>query len=222
MKWLWTLFFFVFLWISESQAVTLTYKMMSFERPCFYVAALSEKEKIGFYFAVQSEGDVDFEIKDPKGGLLMMKYKQRSGDYVFSARYVGDYEFCFSNTQSAYETKVIDFDLSKSSEFSTPGRQLTPGLPNPIPKVDEKKADFKKTLSPMQRALDNIGMQLSFIQRDQRYFRTRENRNFATVLSTETRVFWFALVESVLIVLVSFFQIFMIQSLFTSNVRSRI
>jgi hypothetical protein len=40
-----------------------------------------------------------------------------------------------------------------------------------------------------------VGGQLSTVNRMQKYFRTRENRNFSTVRSTEGRIWRFSLVE---------------------------
>lgn len=59
-----------------------------------------------------------------------------------------------------------------------------------------------------------LSAQMSTISRNQKYFRTRENRNFATVKSTETRIFNFSLMESGLMVTMAGLQVFIVKFFF--------
>ena len=79
------------------------------EKSCFYVFTEKPKIPISFYFAVQSGGsfDVDYVITDPNGNKVMEDTKQRQGDFVFTADYTGEYEFCFSNTMSTFAEKLL-------------------------------------------------------------------------------------------------------------------
>ncbi|KAJ2246767.1 hypothetical protein GGH98_004226 [Coemansia sp. RSA 454] len=54
-----------------------------------------------------------------------------------------------------------------------------------------------------------------------KYFRMRENRNFATVSSTESRIWWFSALDSLCVVLVAVIQVYAIRALFTAK-RSRL
>lgn len=38
--------------------------------------------------------------------------KERQGDFVFTANYEGDYEFCFNNEMSTYTEKFVDFEIA--------------------------------------------------------------------------------------------------------------
>ena len=49
------------------------------------------------------------------------------------------------------------------------------------------------------------------------FYRTRENRNMDTVISTEHRVFWFAMTETILMVAMACLQVYAIQSFFAST-----
>jgi hypothetical protein len=55
------------------------------------------------------------------------------------------------------------------------------------------------------------------LARAQKYFRTRENRNFSTVRSTESRIIWFSIIESILIIALSGFQVFVVRTFFQKN-----
>lgn len=62
--------------------------------------------------------------------------------------------------------------------------------------------------------MTKISGQLSTINRNQKYFRTRENRNFSTVRSTERRIFNFSVVESAMMVCMAGLQVFIVRFFF--------
>ncbi|KAJ3086015.1 hypothetical protein HK102_013597 [Quaeritorhiza haematococci] len=208
---------------SSVNAVTLTYRMAPHERACFYTIAKEANEKIGFYFAIQSGGsfDIDYDVTGPNGELYLTGTKERQGDYVFPAKLPGEYSFCFSNVMSTFAEKLVDFDITAEHETKTESGSGS-GQPHPIPSVEKEKEKTKEAVSPMEDSLLKIGGGLSNIQRLQKYFRTRENRNFSTVKSTESRIFWFALGGSFMMIMMAFLQVFVIQTFFTKSGKTRV
>merc|ERR1712058_168508 len=61
---------------------------------------------------------------------------------------------------------------------------------------------------------NKLSGQLSTITRNQKYFRTRENRNFSTVRSTERRIFNFSVIESLMMVCMAGLQVFIVRFFF--------
>jgi hypothetical protein len=59
-----------------------------------------------------------------------------------------------------------------------------------------------------------LSAQLSTISRNQKYFRTRENRNMSTVKSTEKRIFNFSMMEVALMVIMAGLQVFIVRFFF--------
>ena len=59
-----------------------------------------------------------------------------------------------------------------------------------------------------------ISGQLSTVSRMQKYFRTRENRNFSTVRSTERRVFNFSMIEVCMMVGMAGLQVLVVRFFF--------
>ena len=59
-----------------------------------------------------------------------------------------------------------------------------------------------------------LSAQLSTISRNQKYFRTRENRNFSTVKSTESRIFNFSLVEVLMMAGMAALQVLVVRFFF--------
>ncbi|CAO3564838.1 unnamed protein product [Mortierella alpina] len=192
-------------------ATALTYNVAAHERACFYTWVDVPRKKLAFYFAVQSGGsfDIDVEAKGPNDKLLMNLEKERQGDYVFTANEVGEYSFCFSNDMSTFAEKVVDFEISVEHE-KRPAQV----------EQDEKGTGPQAQAAAMDESVFRLTGELNQIDRMQKYQKTRENRNFATVISTESRIFWFSLSESTLIVVMSALQVFVVRTFFSSGKRS--
>ncbi|SPN98879.1 related to ERP2 - p24 protein involved in membrane trafficking [Cephalotrichum gorgonifer] len=187
--------------VSEAAATALTFKLASGEKSCFYAVAKKETEKIAFYFAVQSGGtfDIDYEVIGPGGKVVLSGQKERQGDFVFTANTVGDYEFCFDSASSSAD-KFVDFEISVENE----ARAELPSKQGPTP----------ESTTSLEESVYKISSKLSTIARNQKYFRTRENRNFSTVRSTESRIINFSLVQSALIVCMGALQVFVVRFFF--------
>ena len=141
--------------------------------------------------------------------------RERQGDYIFTAHRVGEYSFCFSNDMSSFSEKLVDFDIMVESE------------PRPI--APAKPTALTEQTSSLEESIYKLSGSLSSIQRTQKYFRTRENRNVSlasraeslapgltlgrsdiqvsTVKSTQWRIFAFSISESLLMVGMSAFQV---------------
>jgi len=57
------------------------------------------------------------------------------------------------------------------------------------------------------------------IKRTQKQFHTRENRGFSIVKSTLNRVFWYAVLESIGVIGMAVFQVYVLQTFFTKTGR---
>ncbi|EIN04452.1 hypothetical protein PUNSTDRAFT_92806 [Punctularia strigosozonata HHB-11173 SS5] len=177
------------------------------ERLCFYADVDKAGEKIGFYFAVQSGGsfDIDFEVKDPNEKVLLDGLRERQGDYVFTANTVGEYAFCFENDMSTLSEKLIDFDIMVESE----PRREAPAKPGQI----------AEQTSALEESIFRLNGQLMSIKRTQKYFHTRENRGFSIVKTTQNRLFWYAVLESLTMIGMAIAQVYILQTFFTKTGR---
>ncbi|KAG0357712.1 hypothetical protein BG005_003199 [Podila minutissima] len=196
---------------TKVDATALTYNVAAHERACFYTWVDAEKKKLAFYFAVQSGGafDIDVEATGPNNKVLLQLEKERQGDYVFTANEEGEYSFCFSNDMSTFAEKVVDFEISVENE-KRPAQV----------EQNEKGTGPQAHANAMDESLYRLQDELSRIDRMQKYFKTRENRNFSTVISTESRIFWFSLTESAMIVVMSALQVFVVRNFFSGAKRS--
>lgn len=156
---------------------------------------------------------VDYVVYGPasepgKEKVILDGTKERQGDYVFTATEVGEYRFCFDNSISTFADKMIDFEIAVENE----PRAAT--LPS-------KQGSTPEQTTALEESILKLGGQLSTITRQQKYFRTRENRNFSTVRSTERRIWNFSLIESAMMVGMAGLQVFVVRMFFTGGRKGR-
>ena len=130
--------------------------------------------------------------------------KERQGDYVFTANIPGEYRFCFDNHISTFAEKLIDFEIAIENEPRAAS-------------IPSKQGSTPEQTGVLEESILKISGLLSSVSRQQKYFRTRENRNFSTVRSTESRIWNFSLVESCLMVGMAGLQVFVVRMFFTGG-----
>lgn len=81
-------------------------------------------------------------------------------------------------------------------------------------KLPTKQGTSPEQTSALEETIFRLSGQLSTISRNQKYFRTRENRNFSTVRSTEKRIFNFSIIEGVMMVTMAGLQVFIVRFFF--------
>lgn len=67
---------------------------------------------------MQSGGsfDIDYAVTTPQNREILSGQKERQGDYVFTAKDIGEYKFCFSNEMSTFADKMVDFEIAVRSD----------------------------------------------------------------------------------------------------------
>ncbi|EXJ76500.1 uncharacterized protein A1O5_01008 [Cladophialophora psammophila CBS 110553] len=184
-------------------STALTYKLGANEKACFFSNVERQGAKIAFYFAVQSGGsfDIDYEVVGPNDKRIMAGEKERQGDFVFTAQTAGEYRVCFNNEMSTFADKMVDFEVAVEDESKS---ALLP----------QKAGSTPEQTSALEDLVFKISGQLSTVSRMQKYFRTRENRNFSTVRSTEQRIFNFSLIEVCMMVGMAGLQVLVVRFFF--------
>lgn len=146
--------------------------------------------------------DIDYAIYGPDKNILIDGQQERQGDMVFTANDPGEYQFCFMNEMSTFAEKTIDFEISVENE--------------PRPDVPQKQTDGQPARGVGESVM-TLTLQANNIHRVQKYFRTRENRNESTVQSTISRIKWFSIIESMLIIGMSILQVYVVRMFFSSR-----
>lgn len=84
----------------------------------------------------------------------------------------------------------------------------------PRASIPSKQGSSPEQTTVLEESILKLSAQLSTISRNQKYFRTRENRNFSTVKSTEKRIFNFSLMEGTLMVVMACLQVAVVRFFF--------
>jgi hypothetical protein len=80
--------------------------------------------------------------------------------------------------------------------------------------LPSKQGSSPEQTSVLEESILKLSSQLSTVSRQQKYFRTRENRNFSTVRSTERRIFNFSVIEGVMMITMACLQVFIVRFFF--------
>jgi hypothetical protein len=124
---------------------------------------------------------------------------------------------------STFSDKFVDFEIA----VRFPGTRIcfqyqTPLLTAPQQVENEqrkaslpsKAGTSPEQTSALEESIFKLSGQLSTITRNQKYFRTRENRNFSTVRSTEARIFNLSIIESLMMICMAGLQVFIVRFFF--------
>jgi len=193
--------------VASVNASALTTTIPPNQRLCFYADVDKAGEKIGFYFAVQSGGDfdIDYEVRDPTNEQILDGQRERQGDFVLTANQVGEYSFCFENEMSSFTEKLVDFDIMVESE--------------PRREPPARASQISDHTSALEESVYKLRSMLATVERTQKFFHTRENRGFSLVKSTQSKLFWYAVLESLAIVSMAVFQVYVLQNFFIGTGR---
>lgn len=175
------------------------------EVTCFNAQVQRAGQKILFYYAVQKGGNFDIRarVKTPAGHISYDK-TAKMDEYVMTSDQGGEYEFCFNNHMSTFDEKTVDFEIKLEHE------ELRAELPADINKERPEHASIENSLNKISPKIDSILSEM-------RYLKVREARNKATVESTESRIYWFSVLEIVLMVGISVCQVTIVQVFFRGS-----
>lgn len=106
---------------------------------------------------------------------------------------------------STFADKYVDFEISvEGSAGASASSALLP----------QRSGAPAETHDQLEDLVFKVSGQLSTVNRMQKYFRTRENRNFSTVRSTEKRIFQFSAIEVVMMVGMAVLQVLVVRFFF--------
>ncbi|QPG74788.1 hypothetical protein FOA43_002122 [Brettanomyces nanus] len=201
---LFAIFSVISLLIATVNATALTFALQPNEKQCFYIFNTKLNSNVGYYFAVQAGGsfDINYYIKAPNGANIVKADKLTHADYIFTADQIGEYEFCLSNEMSTFAEKIVDFEVKVDDDF----KASLPEAPKENPAVEG-----------MQESVKSIEQKINQLLSSLNYYKTRNNRNQSTVKSTENRIFWFSIVDLLLMVGISVFQVLVVKYFFQGS-----
>mmetsp|Transcript_30169 Transcript_30169/g.42047 ORF Transcript_30169/g.42047 Transcript_30169/m.42047 type:complete len:205 (-) Transcript_30169:179-793(-) len=161
---------------------------------CF-TETISRGEKVIGSYSVSSGGtlEIDLRVYDSSGKTLYENLGYSDDSYVFVANKDGLYKFCFSNLKSTLTAKTVSFNILVGTSL-----------------VDHEVAK-KEHLDPLENSILLLGESLQFVVHEQQYLITRERISRETNSSTNSRVFWWNMLQNLAVLGIGAFQIFHIR-----------
>ncbi|XP_050395885.1 transmembrane emp24 domain-containing protein 7 isoform X1 [Patella vulgata] len=188
--------------LSIINAVELTFELPDNEKQCFFESIeKGTKSTIEFQVITGGHYDVDMELTAPSGQILYKDVKKQYDSFTWTADLTGIFKFCFSNEFSTFSHKVVYFDLEVGDE-----KPLVEGMTS---------HDTAMTL--MESGSENIHNGLSFIFKQQMYFRNRESAGRVFAESLNKGVMYWSLAASCLILILGVGQVMVLRSFFSDK-----
>ncbi|KAF9780283.1 emp24/gp25L/p24 family/GOLD-domain-containing protein [Thelephora terrestris] len=135
--------------------------------------------------------DIDFWLTDPDGQALHKDVKQSTGTVSITAKRDGKHEYCFSNLMSSVSDKVVSFNV------------------HGVIYVGDDDI-----VAPVEREIRGLANDLKTVRDEQEYILVRERRHRNTAESTNSRVKWWSIVQSIVLFLVVAWQVYYVKSFF--------
>jgi len=149
----------------------------------------------GFFASSKEEtSSVDFQITNPAGDIIFEKNEEAEGLFHFVAKRKGTYTFIVSN-HKWMQQKMVTFAIGKGNETTLQAEHLD---------------DIGTNMQVIERTLKDI-------QTESTYLWIRQKSHMKTVESIHRRVFWFCVVEFLILVGISGFQVYYIKGLLSDR-----
>jgi len=150
----------------------------------------------GGFFASSSEetSTVDFQITNPAGAVVFNKVDEAEGLFHFVAQKKGTYTFTVSNHRWMQE-KTVTFALGRGNETHMKGEHV----------------------SVVDQQIEAISKELKDIQTESTYLWIRQKSHMKTVETIHRRVFWFCVVEFIILMGMAGLQAFYIKGMLSDR-----
>jgi len=185
-------------------AIPLSVEVPANGRQCLYVRAHEVNARIRAAFSVMSGGqfDIDATLTRPDQTVVERVERVESDEWLLNAPEIGEYELCFYNEMSTVTDKLVEFEFTVDTKT----------LEAKAPPVQEDENSKK-----MEQYVNNIDQLSSQITRGLNYLKSRYIRNESTVKSTNSRVWWFTVLELLAVVAMAIFNVSIVQIFFKGS-----
>jgi len=126
------------------------------------------------------------EVKDPEKKVVLARDYGAEGKFTFTSHMPGEHQICIHSNSTkwsllAHETMKINLDLHVGED-------------------NYKQVAQKEKLTELQLRVRQLMDQVTQIQKEQNYQRYREERFRATSESTNSRVLWWSILQTLVLV----------------------
>ena len=129
-----------------------------------------------------------------------------SSEIKFLVEKPGDYQVCFNNEMARWTAKVVAFRMNLSKHAAAAGDK------EPVTPAD---------MDPLEGKLQSLEWTLDKVMEEQEKFKAREAAHSDALYSTKSRITYYSLFESTVLLLLSLLQVYFVKKWFdTPSYRS--
>ena len=188
--------------LSIAKATELTFELEDNARQCFHeIVKKGIKTTLEYQVISGGQYDVDVIMTGPNGNTIYDERKKQYDSHTFTAEKDGEYVFCFSNEFSTFTHKVIYFDFQAGDEepkWKSIGGENT-------------------ALTSLEMSSVTMHESLKVVVDYQTHHRLREAQARDRAEYLNERVQYWSIGESVLIVILSIGQVFVLRRFFAEK-----
>ncbi len=157
---------------------------------CF-LETVRRGDKVLGSFSVAAGGNLDIDLKifDAKKRILFQSLGNTDDSFAFVADQDGRYTVCLSNSMSSLTSKTVSFKIFVGTSL-----------------VDHEIAK-KEHLDPLENSVLVLGESLQTVVNEQQYLVTRDRLSRGTNESTNSRVLWWSILETAVLLAVGAWQV---------------
>lgn len=180
---------------------------------CYFQSA-KKGETIDVEYQVIDGGhgdlDITFHLADPTGRILIADFKKPENNHRVDAGLDGDYKFCFDNTFSSYNTKIIFVELIIENENDDQW-----GLSDEIDLQGIRPEEvYELKVEDIQDIINNVRNQLTKAQQLQALIKSTEARDRNVAEENYFKVNTYSMFQIGIMIFVGIIQVIMVRSLF--------
>lgn len=163
--------------------------------------------------------DVDAAVYGPGGETHYSVQRQKSGSFQVMAPSAGFYKFCLSNKMSTITDKTVAFtlhtgddlfkDIAKQGAWRCAARRR-----DRFRSSDPPPPHPPEHITPLETEITQLTDGIAKIEDEQQYMWARERQTQTTNASTNSRVLWFSVAETTVLIGLGVWQIITLRSFF--------
>ncbi|XP_054162817.1 transmembrane emp24 domain-containing protein 7-like [Oppia nitens] len=193
----------LYLWLLfvDVLSVELTFELPDNAKQCFHEdIRQGVKSTVEFQVVTGGHYDVDMSLQGPRGEVLYQGIKKQFDTFTWTPATTGTYTVCFSNEFSTFSHKLVYFDFQVGEEPALPGTQ-----------------EHMTAMTKMEQSSANIHESLNSVIDAQTHYRLNESKGRKRGEDLNTRVLWWSLIETSVVLLIGVGQVMILKNFFTDK-----
>lgn len=182
----------------HASGVELTFELPENEKQCFYQEIDKNVTSVlEFQVVTGGQYDVDVTLEAPNNEVIYRQVKRQFDSHQFTSAMSGVYVACFSNEFSTFSHKLVYMDFQVGDSLPLPGL-----------------GEHVTVMTQMESSAHTMHKNLNSILDYQTHHRLREAQGRKRAEDLNEKVLWWAIMETVVILLISVSQVVILKKFF--------